>query len=36
MDELMQGIIEGERILVGSDLNEHVGKRNMGYQRILG
>lgn len=34
MNGLMQHIHEGERIAVHGDLNGHVGKSNMGHERV--
>ena len=34
MDGLMQNILEGERIVIGGDLNDHVGKNNIGYENV--
>ena len=36
MDELMQGITQGEQIFIGGDFNGHVGKDRGGYEMVHG
>lgn len=34
MDELMWSILEGQMVLVGSNLNRNIQKSNIGYERV--
>jgi len=34
MDGLVQGIPASKRILIGADLNRHMGKTSGGYERV--
>ena len=36
LDGLIESIPKEERIVLGADLNEHVGKRNIGDEEIMG
>ena len=36
LDGLIESISKEERIVLGADLNEHVGEGNIGYEEIMG
>ena len=36
LDGLKESISKEERIVLGADLNGHVGKRNIGHEEIMG
>ncbi|KAK3509234.1 hypothetical protein QTP70_025602 [Hemibagrus guttatus] len=36
LDEVMESIPTGERVVIGADFNEHVGERNTGDEEVMG
>lgn len=36
IDEIMKQVQENEKITIGNDLNEHVGKRRQGRKKVSG
>ena len=36
LDEMVESVHKGERVLIGSDLNGHVGEENRGDEEVMG
>ncbi|KAK3542098.1 hypothetical protein QTP86_014017 [Hemibagrus guttatus] len=36
LDEVMESIPTGERVVIGGDFNGHVGEGNRGYEKVIG
>ena len=36
LDELIESVSKQERIILGADLNEHVGEGNIGDEEVMG
>ncbi|KAF3692496.1 hypothetical protein EXN66_Car008172 [Channa argus] len=36
LDEVMQSIPRGERVVIGADFNGHVGEGNRGDENVMG
>ena len=36
MDEMVESVHKGERVLIGADLNGHVGEVNRGDKEVMG
>lgn len=34
VDEIIQGIPLGEKLIIGGDLNDHIGRNNNNYERV--
>ena len=36
LDEMVESVHKGERVLIGADLNGHVGEGNRGDEEVMG
>ena len=36
LDEMVESVHKGEKVLIGADLNRHVGEGNRGDEEVLG